>query len=756
MTAMDTQTLVERFYTLIAPELPNEWDVEEAVESLVGDPMLESILAQVPVIWPVSNSLCYNYLGLVQKALTCIRESDLPSWVNETLDHYEVGGLRAAQQFMLDVEQNFVCRMQGRGGVRLAEVEGWLLPYVQGLAGGRLDLAAAEIASTDTETINLPAELTHFDREEDNTTLYKLLASYQWSFIHQKTFFPNLPEVKEEDREERLEHFFNSFSDSQLVARLYHTLETIRAGFFLQKELPGLMRSTRRMRKALFPATVHDGEEESVLSVLDQQCCLLEAEPTAGMEPWYTEILVSLTAEDAGPETSVALCTTLYDRVLEERKKDYVEAPVLFQGELRLQLVYAARQRQRQLIEEDFIDGLSTYLLSLPEARGLIEEQQEKGAGGGESAGDKAILVAGQRGAGEDVEETVYLTLANESFELPEELEKTVRQMADLGMTPSRYVTSAMGRAGQSMAEGEFASATESQQACVAPVTYDEWDYRRNGYRKNWCILTERDMEPVRSTFVAATLAGYRGQIIRLRNQFEMMRNQERFLRRQRDGDDIDFDALVESIADTQAGLPPSDRLFIRLQRDERDIAAFFLVDMSNSTEGWVGTAIKESLVLICEAMEVLGDRYGIYGFSGMRRLRCETFHVKHLDEPYSDEVRQRIAAIAPREYTRMAPAIRHMTTLFQGVDARIRLLIILSDGKPEDYDDYKGDYAIEDTRQALLEARSAGLHPFCITIDRHAHDYMAHMYGEGNYIFINDVRKLPARMPEIYRALTA
>jgi nitric oxide reductase NorD protein len=154
--------------------------------------------------------------------------------------------------------------------------------------------------------------------------------------------------------------------------------------------------------------------------------------------------------------------------------------------------------------------------------------------------------------------------------------------------------------------------------------------------------------------------------------------------------------------------------------------------------------------------MEVLGDRYGIYGFSGMRRLRCETFHVKHLGESYSEDVRQRIGAIAPREYTRMAPAIRHMTSIFQGVDARIRLLITLSDGKPEDYDEYKGEYAIEDTRHALLEAKSSGIHPFCITIDQHAHDYMAHMYGEVNYIFINNVKKLPARMPEIYRVLTS
>jgi len=102
------------------------------------------------------------------------------------------------------------------------------------------------------------------------------------------------------------------------------------------------------------------------------------------------------------------------------------------------------------------------------------------------------------------------------------------------------------------------------------------------------------------------------------------------------------------------------------------------------------------------------------------------------------------------------APAIRHMTSLFAQVEAKIRLLIVLSDGKPEDYDDYKGDYAIEDTRHALLEAKAKGVHPFCITIDRQAHEYMAHMYGEVNYIFIDKVKQLPARMSEIYRTLTS
>jgi nitric oxide reductase NorD protein len=302
---------------------------------------------------------------------------------------------------------------------------------------------------------------------------------------------------------------------------------------------------------------------------------------------------------------------------------------------------------------------------------------------------------------------------------------------------------------------GGAESGRPSAQAADA-ILYDEWDYRRQGYRKDWCTLIEKDVQPVKSHFVENTLERYRGSIVKLRRQFEMLRTQHRFVRRRRYGDDIDFDALVEAVGDRMAGLAPSERLFVRLLREERDIAVMFLVDMSNSTEGWVGKAIKESLVLLGDVLEIVGDRYGIYGFSGMRRSKCELFRVKEIEEQYSERVRQRICAIAPREYTRMAPPLRHLTRLLMATDARVRLLITISDGKPEDYDDYKGEYAIEDTRQALIEARGKGIIPFCITVDREPHTYLSYMFGKGNYIYIDGVEKLPRRMPEIYRLLTS
>jgi nitric oxide reductase NorD protein len=191
------------------------------------------------------------------------------------------------------------------------------------------------------------------------------------------------------------------------------------------------------------------------------------------------------------------------------------------------------------------------------------------------------------------------------------------------------------------------------------------------------------------------------------------------------------------------------------MHRTERNIAVLFMVDMSGSTKGWINDAERESLVLLCESLETLGDRYAIYGFSSITRKRCELYPVKGFEEPYDDEIRARVSGIRPQDYTRMGFAIRHLTRLLNEVDARTRILITLSDGKPDDYDTYRGDYGIEDTRRALIEARREGIHPYCITIDEEARDYLPHLYGPAAFTLVSEVRELPVKVSDIYRRLT-
>jgi nitric oxide reductase NorD protein len=329
----------------------------------------------------------------------------------------------------------------------------------------------------------------------------------------------------------------------------------------------------------------------------------------------------------------------------------------------------------------------------------------------------------------------------------------------DLGALPENMLVAAgdgSDRPEPNSVEEAPQDAIDGRDAEAGALYYDEWDFRRQHYRRDWCVLRERDVHPGDPAFVTRTIERYRAQIGQLRRSFEALRGEDKRLRAQPDGDDIDFDALVRAHADLRAGAELDERLFTRRRRNERDMAVLFMVDMSGSTKGWINDCEREALVLLAEALEVLGDRYAIYGFSGVTRRRCEVFRVKRFDEPYDERVRERIAGILPLDYTRMGAAIRHLSGILSRVDARTRLLVTLSDGKPDDFSDgYRGEYGIEDTRQALIEAKRAGVHPFCITIDRDAASYLPRMYGAVNYTVVEDVARLPLKVAEVYRRLT-
>jgi nitric oxide reductase NorD protein len=347
-------------------------------------------------------------------------------------------------------------------------------------------------------------------------------------------------------------------------------------------------------------------------------------------------------------------------------------------------------------------------------------------------------------------------------------MQKIIEEICeDLGCIPSDYLAVSEEMSGHCfrplyrVPEDEFLPNQAQGTGYVLPehgegiCALDEWDYRRQGYRKRWAFLRETSAASGEIQFAEDILDRHRGMIHMIKRQFERMQTGQTLLRRQKDGDAVDFDALVEAFVDRKAGLSPSERVFTKLARNKRDIATAFLIDLSGSTSGWINEMERSALLIMSEAMQVLQDRFGIYGFSGRTRRRCEFFRIKGFYEPYGDAVKRRIANLRALEYTRMGPPIRHLTNMLTEIEARTRLLITLSDGKPDDYDGYNGDYGIEDTRQALVEAKRLGIHPFCITIDKAEHSYLSHMYGAANYVFIDDLSKLPFKIPEIYRKLT-
>ena len=724
--------LKKLFYQEVHPFHPNEWEVDDilaAVASLSTSYQHE-LMSYVHVVWPISHSLCFSYLEHVGDYLCRFGDSGLDDWVRRLLGSYEKDGLRGARNFMSQSPVDALA--DGRPAVaRLDDVRGRLLHFLRGLSGQPLELAAGPVAWTDTTTVFLPEEIRLFDNHTDNERFYTFLACCQWGYLTGGAL-------------DRMLHGQGSVDDSALqpeagsqeLTAACCFIEFSRVWKMLMNELPGLMRQIQPLCQALVAGKCSTGQhgEQSMLARL---------------------FLDLVSAKDAGFDpVAKGLDGEPWGRQFEERcEKEWQEWHFLT-GKIDLAGVGERLKRRRTEDREEAVKQLAVVITrSIRADKDKTIEEQLVAA----EEGDASRLVV-HLGEDDGNDASLSLRVNNAMVDLPPELtDLLARIVSDLGHIPKGYVQAAAGIAGRAVSSGSVGA----EEAEVVPqrfegILYDEWDYRRRGYRKNWCTLIEKELHPVRSRFVQSTRDSYRGLLVRLRRQFELLRTQHRFVRRRRYGDDIDLDALVDAVADRTAGVAPSDRLFIRLLRDKRDIAVMFLVDMSNSTEGWVGKAIKESLVLLGDVLEVTGDRFGMYGFSGMRRSRCELYRIKHLDEPYGELVQQRICAIIPKEYTRMATPVRHLTNVLSQTDARIRLLIVLSDGKPEDYDDYKGEYAIEDTRQALIEARGKGVIPFCITVDREPHAYLSHMFGHEHYIFVDSVEKLPRRMPEIYRLLTS
>ncbi len=313
-----------------------------------------------------------------------------------------------------------------------------------------------------------------------------------------------------------------------------------------------------------------------------------------------------------------------------------------------------------------------------------------------------------------------------------------------------------------------------------AGFDYDEWDYQIRDYRSRWCHLDEVHLGGDAGEFFQDTLSRYADLLPEVRRQFQRLRP-ERYLkvRGLEDGEDFDLNAVVESRVEVRARRSPSPRLYVARRAEERDVATLFLLDMSASTdeplqpksadpgehppaargphgsERRIIDVTKEALVIMAEALEELGDRYAIYGFSGQGRDNVEFYLVKHFQEGLTARVRGRIGAIEPRRSTRMGAALRHARAKMANLASRSKHIFLLSDGFPQDFD-YGSDrrsnvYGIQDTMIALQECQAAGITPFCITVDKTGHDYLRQMCETSRYLVIDDVSSLPTELPKIY-----
>jgi nitric oxide reductase NorD protein len=289
-------------------------------------------------------------------------------------------------------------------------------------------------------------------------------------------------------------------------------------------------------------------------------------------------------------------------------------------------------------------------------------------------------------------------------------------------------------------------------------IRLPEWDWKRQRLQPDHCCvlpLLSRDAMPCELP------AHLRRTAKRLRQQFQALAPARVWHRGQPDGPEIDIDAYLRFAADRAAGNGvAADGLYRELRSGDRDLACLLLADLSLSTDTWIDDfhrvidVIRDSLFLFGESLAATGDRFGIYGFSSRRRDPVRVHTLKDFDEPYNGTVRGRIQAIRPGYYTRMGAAVRHGTGLLETQPANRRLLLLLSDGKPNDIDKYEGRYGVEDTRHAVQAARRLGLEPFCVTIDEKGNDYLPHLFGSDGYVVIRRPAELPRRLPALYARL--
>jgi nitric oxide reductase NorD protein len=299
-----------------------------------------------------------------------------------------------------------------------------------------------------------------------------------------------------------------------------------------------------------------------------------------------------------------------------------------------------------------------------------------------------------------------------------------------------------------------------AESARQAAFAYPEWDWRSGGYRPRAAVVRELPPETGPEEWVEAALRRHGAMIRGVRRDFERLRPRRVALTRQPDGAELDLDAMVTAYADRRAGGVPEERCYIDSRPLRRDVAIALLVDASSSTDGWVAgnrriiDVEKEALLIVGEALAALGDPYTILSFGGEGPGRVELRIIRRFEGREDPAVvRRRIAGLEPGGYTRAGAAIRHATAALTGQMARHRLLLLLSDGRPNDVDQYEGRYGIEDTRVAIAEARLQGLSCFCLTVDREAPRYATRIFGR-DYAVLSRAERLPGALTALLRDL--
>lgn len=665
--------------------------------------------------------------------------------------------------------------------------------YGRALAGTEVQILSYEdagwwlhpgIPTTDETTIFVPLYVDRYDSAEENFAWYKMAVTHQAGHIEFGTFAFSLEKAADlfPDRRQQLlptdganltdiERFFSLFKDKKLASDIFTVVEDIRINYLLKQAYAGIRHSYQQIQ-----------QESLSKRLLPSSLPLREA---------FLEVLIWMSRGSEPPALPFTLRSSFQSALPILRRLQSLGATVEDSAEVTLRLY---------------------EIISVIPNKQLPAEQWDRAALNEAESGDADnILNAGENGADSALEpgtELPYRSLVDVKFRdgpEPEPLSlEDVKRFVNRAIEPGEVLRDRYPASGFYLPD--FPIGTQAQEVTtdkpdedsrkpsittlgetlesdqVQTFLYDEWDFRVGSYLPKWCRVREIPLPAGKVDFFKETLANNASLTIQLRKQFEMLAPQRlKKLTKLQDGEEMDLNAVIESVVERKAGHIPNEKIYWKRIKAQRDVAVVFLIDMSASTSEIIKEAdegedypeglakrprrrvidvAKESVVLMINALELIGDSYGVYGFSSSGRDNVELLVIKGIDEALSHTVERRIDSIRPLFSTRMGPAIRHAISKLENRDEKTKILFLVSDGYPQDRDygqssDDK-EYAVHDTEMAFVEAKRKNIVPFCLTIDAAGHDFLKEMSHNINHEVILNIQSLPKRLPTLYKRLTS
>jgi hypothetical protein len=764
------------------PPMPN---ARRAVATERTIDLARRVIAATRAVAEVDAEAAISCFRSAPTALRATSIEQFEQWARDGLALKRNDARTRRSYYALETRQSNAALNAGGAGLALETVAPTLRLYVEGLTGRAVEVASLaavpdEARIGDGRTIHLPASVSEFADDARNFRLYKVLAAHAAGQIEFDTHaragsdtgasaglraaFASIAELYADENRDALDAFAldGYINDPAQSEPALAPAEEARRARNRRRRMP--KESDYRTVLALFPlptlaarifGTLENGRIDRRLRHayrgLARDLDLVRAHLRAS-RPRIAALPLTLVPFEL--LFQITLCggalddaRSFYGQIVSELES--IVADYLNGAEASVADTLMATSRVYTLFQ--------SVTPQATEQQEQMSETQDEGGSGAESILDDANRREPREPDGQPQNDPSPPNDARELFNAWAKSNASIEDAAEQLFGAERWTQSQSPE--QELEPGEVA------------YSYDEWDRELSDTRVNWCRVVEKRVKSGDRSFVELTRTRYRGVISSIRHQFQLMRPESLTrIKNELDGDDYDLDAVINYVADRRADGRQSERLYTKRLRRERDVAVSFLLDQSSSTARTIGRhplqpythpgrriieIEKEGLVLMSEALEAVGDAYAIYGFTSEGRRNVKFYVVKDFNERHSEEIERRIGGINYQHNTRLGAAVRHAAARLRAQEARTRLLVVLSDGRPYDHDYGDARYAREDTREALRQARVAGVTPFCITIDRDSEAELRDLYGEVGYTIIDDVLSLPERMPAIYRRLT-